>query len=212
LARELRSIHQERIPLPTLALAIVALSENDLDRQVESFNTNLSALCGTARKVETTLGFDVLQLAEWPESEVTTFLTAGLCGFLVQNSRRQGRMGQELALTVASSFSSLAVPALLEFAADTMLERRQAYEDGELLGPVPLDELLGEDRIRLNTIYFREGVWLPDEIKNFYRVVPVSIIELLLLSEPEAAFAVRDAEGFEAAVKAGQIESLDYFR
>lgn len=176
-----------------------------LERQVDAFTANLSALTHDSRKVGHTVGFDIFQLPHWPRPELTTFVTAGFSALLMPTAE-DGFMGHELALSFSGDAQPVEPSGFLESFGDYLLERRLAVADRELF-PIAEDEA---SPIELASVYIRIGYLLPPSIDRFYKTIPVTVLELFLIDKAGTELARQSPGDFTRQFDQGAVMPLNW--
>jgi len=113
-------------------------------------------------------------------------------------------MGHELALPLVKESPAVNPSQFIESFSDYLLERRLPVNDRELF-PIELDE--SDD---LGGVYVRVGSLLPGSIENFYKAVPVTVLELFLIDRAASALATHSADKFARDFDAGLILAMNW--
>lgn len=115
-----------------------------------------------------------------------------------------GVMGHELALSLNAVSPAVDAEQFLNSFSEHLLERRTAVGDMETF---PIEVEVSDD---LGAVYVRIGYLLPKSIDNFYKVIPVTVLELYLIDRASSELAMNIPSQFARDFASGRITPMNW--
>lgn len=173
------------------------------DRALDSHFRSLRA---HGRETSVQSDIAILDLVDWPQIGVESFVTRGLSRYLLKNDQSAKLLRQELAITVGKAERRIDCVGLLGKVVTHALRTGKALPTPALID-MPLGVINGNDE-SVAHLFICSRVWLPSQVAmavdgNF------SIIELVPVTESESRLIDADPDWLRRASFAGEVDILD---
>lgn len=174
---------------------------------------HIDSFCGNepdALYSEDSLQIKVARFDNIPDVGLTTFISIGLSGHLLQqNSGRDIR--QELLITVDNTFAKLPIEEVIFSVSKILLAEHKAVSCGQVLGPMA--SLFPEVESNLTSLLCSYPAFFPEEFSFFESDTTTVLVELIPIQTSEAEFVqIEGASKFFEMIDEGKVDMLDYNR
>ncbi|GHA22252.1 hypothetical protein GCM10008090_35080 [Arenicella chitinivorans] len=159
---------------------------------------------------ESSLKVSVARFDNVPDDGLTTFISIGLSGHLLQ--QRSGKsIRQEILLTVDNAYADFGIEKVIFSVAKIMLGQHKAVSRGQVLGPK--GALFPEEGTNLTSLLCSYPAFFPEEFSFFENDETTVFVELIPTLSSEAEFIQKEGwSKFFEMIDKGRIDILNYNR